>query len=234
VLLKRHDQRSTVLTALGSGTFLKPTALILSLIAAGCFTAEAITHHARPWLSWFALIPIFVAIRNLGSFKASLCGALWGASVGVYSLLLGSEQISSILSVTLLTLVPGVYAYFGAHTARQRGFNPLILGLGWAGVEFALQPLGLRHGLLAGTQGDSWLLLLVGKIGGYVLVAFLVAFISATILSAVSRAVHATVPRSRPVCAAASSGFRVFLSDWFRFISRFVTPSQPRAPPVPA
>jgi hypothetical protein len=55
---------------------------------------------------------------------------------------------------------------------RQKGFSPLLLGLGWIAVELALQPLGLRYGLLAATQGSGLVVRTMGYLAGYVMVAF--------------------------------------------------------------
>lgn len=233
-MLKRHDQRlEATPTSPRTTPWFRLSALCFSLIIAGFLTAESISLRAHPWLGWFALIPVFISIRACVPWFAGVCGALWGASICTYTVFVdGPDQVSSWLGVALLTLVPALYSFIGAHATRRKGFDPLILGLGWAGAEFALQPLGLRHGLIAGIQGDSWLLLLVGQMGGYVLVAFLVAFVSAVLLSVVTDVVCVDVPRRRVLHAAGAQSFRVYVSDWFRFCSRFVSPSQPRAPPI--
>lgn len=216
-----------------SGNFAKASALLASLIAAGVLTGESVSVHAHTWLSWFALIPVFIAIRFLKPSLAAVCGAIWGFSIYAYSAVSGGSGFEpTLLSCLLLTLVPAVYAWFGSHATMRRGFDPLILGLGWAAVEFALAPVKLRYGLIASVQIDNLVLLVVGKTGGCIVVAFLVAFVCATILGAVTDVVCAAAPRSRRLIAAGDSGQCIHLSRWIATIIRYLVPSHPRAPPV--
>ena len=66
-------------------------------------------------------------------------------------------------------------------------FSPFVLALGWMFVEFALHPLTVHRGLLAATQGDSVLVTFIGRAFGYLMVAFLVAFVNAWLLEIVMR-----------------------------------------------
>lgn len=216
-----------------SGSVAKLIALMASLIIAGLLTGESVTVHHHPWLSWFALIPVFIAIRFLRPMASAACGALWGFSVFAYGAISGGNGIeANVTSAALLTLAPAAFACFGAFATRRRGFDPLILGLGWAAVEFVLNPIRLRYGLIASAQIDNSALLLLGHTGGYIVVAFLVAFICATFLGAVTEAVCAAIPRTLRVIAAGDIGLRLHLSGWVLQADRFLVPSQPRAPPI--
>ena len=106
-----------------------------------------------------------------------------------------------------------------------------MLALGWVGVEFALCPLGLRQGLLAGTQGDAVMFRTVGSAAGYVVVAFVVAYINAALLSVLS-GVARRIRKQRFVLRGSLDARRPFiavgaLQDLFCLIG----PLQPRAPP---
>jgi len=112
-----------------------------------------------------------------------LCGGLWGLCLYLFVAAAGSVIPSTTPALALLTIIPAAYAGLGALLTRRIGFNPLVLGLGWVLVEVALKPLGLRSGLLAGTQAGGTLVYWVGQVLGYVLVAFLVAYVNASLLA---------------------------------------------------
>jgi len=183
------------------------------------------------WLGWVALIPLFVAIRVCTPGVSAMCGSLWGLSLFIFGSLGGQAPISfELSSVLLLLFAPGAYSYVGSYLNRSIGFSPYLLGLGWIAVEFALRPLGLRHGLLAGAVGDGFALRMLGSFAGYVLVAFLVAYVNAAILAVLAK-VRASIPSSRIIHLG---------GDVARFIQRFeiqivgyrfVPSAQPRAPP---
>lgn len=210
----------------------RATVLITSLIVAGCLTAETVGVHRHPILGWFALIPIFVAIQRLSRNAAAACGAIWGTALMGYLSLAGTANAATgALGAPLLIALPAAYAWLGAHATRQRGFNPLILGLGWAGVELAMYPLGLRHGLLATMHSDNFLLMVAGQFGGYVVVAFLVAFVSAVVLSVVTDVVRLPATRSAPRLTSSIRPLAIATGHWFPIPSFLVSPSHPRAPP---
>jgi len=89
--------------------------------------------------------------------------------------------------LTLLTLIPALYTSLGAALTRWIGFSPLVLGVGWMAVELAFEPLGLHEGLLGSTRGDWTLIDWIARAFGYILVAFLVAYVNACLLSALAR-----------------------------------------------
>ncbi len=132
----------------------KAGSIVVSLVAgAGLLSMTMSASH--PWLaSWFTLLPLLVAIRILPPKKALACGLLWGGSLFAFLALSADPAIGLTLkSLALLSAVLAAYACAGAWFTRRFGFNPLILGFGWAGVELALIPLGLDGGLLAGGRG---------------------------------------------------------------------------------
>jgi hypothetical protein len=114
---------------------------------------------------------------------------------------------------------------------RQIGFSPFLLGLGWMGVEFALRPVGLQHGLLASTQDGNMLLGALGSFAGYVIVAFLVAYINAALLSVITH-VQVSTSGLRYIRGSAVVPQRIIIFDIPCFLDHVARPSQPRAPPA--
>lgn len=210
----------------------KTAVLMLSLVGSACLMGLAVASPAYPGLGLLTLLPLFLAIRVCRPTGAALGGALWGLSLYAFSVAGSGHSIdASVSSLALLTAIPGLYAYFGARLVRWIGFNPLVLGVSWMGVELALEPLGLRSGLLAGTQGDGALMHWIGNALGYVLVAFLVAFVNAVIVSLLSRAyVGATVPRF--LVGSSGSSLRIVQQTFSCFPLFAIPPSRPRAPPM--
>ncbi|UCC29273.1 MAG: hypothetical protein JSU86_13850 [Phycisphaerales bacterium] len=194
--------------------------------------ALAVASPTYPWLGLFTLLPLFLAIRVCRPPGAALGGALWGVSLYAFSVTGTGHSIDpSVSSVALLTALPALYAYLSAWLTRWIGFNPFVLGVTWMGVELALQPLGLRNGLLAGTQGYGTLMPWLGGALGYVLVAFLVAFVSAAIVSILSR-VRAGAAAPRYLVGPGDNDFRLAQQTFSCFPLFAIPPSQPRAPPV--
>lgn len=211
---------------------IKGAALVSSLILAGAFTGESINVRYGLWLGWVALIPLFIAIRSLTPSLAAGCGALWGLCAFLNASFAGESFAASWpIAAMVLTSAPAAYAWVCAHAMKRRGFDPLILGLGWAAVELVMHPIGLHHGLLAATQESNWLLFLVGRMGGYVVVAFLVAFIGAAVFGVVTEAVCVGGSSRRRSYQTSGVGLRVRATRWLPFFTRYLTPSQPRAPP---
>lgn len=139
------------------------------------------------WIGWIALLPLFQAIRVLSPVTAGVAGAFWGVCLFTAAWGFGNASLgSNVWGIAPLTLIPGLYAALGAGLTRRIGFSPYLLALGWIGVEFALHPLGLRNGLLPAAVEDGFALRLVGSFTGYVLVAFLVAYVNAALFSVLS------------------------------------------------
>jgi len=210
----------------------KTAALTVSLVGSAYLMALAVASPTYPWLGLLTLLPLFLAIRVCRPPGAALCGALWGVSLYVFSVTGSSHSIdASAGSLALLTAIPAIYAYLSAWLTRWIGFNPFVLGVSWMGVELAFTPLGLHTGLLAGTQGDGTLMHWIGGALGYVLVAFLVAFVSAVIVSLLSRAyVGATAPRF--LVGSGENDFCLIQQTFSCFPLFAIPPSRPRAPPV--
>ena len=97
-------------------------------------------------------------------------------------------------------------------------------------VEFALRPLALRHGLLAGTQGDGSLIHIVGDIFGYVPVAFVVAFGSAWLLAILSNVRFSILQRALLI-GLDRTGADLWQVVLLRLALLTASPAQPRAPP---
>ena len=183
------------------------------------------------WLGWVALVPVFLAIRYFRPLGSALVCGFWGGSLCLASYLLDSFGFKQTpWSFALLIGIPALYGYFASALTLRKSYNPFLLGLGWALMELALQPVALHNGLLAGTQGNNVWIGLVGRTGGYVLVAFLVAYANAALLLALASVGRATggqrlfvhVSRERIVPIAEEP-----LLSW-----RFLKPVRPRPPPL--
>ncbi|MBI1827716.1 MAG: hypothetical protein HY287_08525 [Planctomycetes bacterium] len=189
-------------------------------------------HDGYSILGWFALLPLFYAIRVLPAGRAFVAGALWGLSAFTFGSLRSQPQVGAFAAGLLMTLIPAVYAALGARITRKVGFSPYLLALGWMGVEFSLRPVGMHNGLLAGTLGDhGFFVRVIGSFAGYVLVAFLVAYFNAALLEAISTA---QIGRIGGRVAVSSSGPQrgVFASEVPFHPCYLIKPSQPRAPPI--
>ena len=217
---------------LSASAYAQIAALILSLIISAYVMALGLGAPRHAWLAWLALLPLFVSIRVLRPIGAMLCGALWGLCLYVFSAPAGDSGVSAgLLSLSLLSAIPAAYACVGSWLTRRIGFSPFVLGVSWMGVELAFEPLGLRSGLLAGTQGDTTLVHWVGGALGYVLVAFLVALVNASLVSVLS-GLRLPVPRPRFVTASPALQ-RHFTPQVLGCISLYtIRLSRPRAPPV--
>lgn len=193
--------------------------------------AMRVTEHA--WMAWVGLLPLFLVVRMFAPGGALCCGALWGAAVYALTALGSGGVISpTLLSGVLFVSVAALYTGLGALLTRWIGFSPLVLAVGWMGVEFALQPLGLRNGLLAGTQGDGVLLHWLGGLFGYVLVAFLVAYANASLLAVLSSA-RLTIPRQMSFAGMPDVGACLSSQTPWRIQLLALRQAHPRAPPMP-
>ena len=159
-----------------------------------------------------------------------LSGALWGATVYVSLSTHNVLAASGLVPLGLLTCIPGVYAFLGAYLTRRLGFSPFVLGVGWMGAELALGPLGVHGGLLAAASGHGGLADVVADLFGYVIVGFLVAFLSASLVGIVSK-VAGGVGSVRFVAGRSPVGDRLRPQTFGCFPLFTISPSQPRAPP---
>ncbi|MHC4356170.1 MAG: hypothetical protein ACYTE3_17110 [Planctomycetota bacterium] len=179
----------------------KGLALGVLLVPSALLTAAAAGSADYSWFAWFGLLPLFLAIRVLSPAVAALAGAFWG---GCFYLFLAAGAVPGLSltshSFALLVLVLMLYAYFGGLLTRWVGFSPMLLALGWILVELTLKPLGLRQGLLAGTQGADGFLHWISCLLGYASVASLVVGVNAWLVLLISSA------RLRPVLPSLPAG----------------------------
>ncbi len=201
------------------------------LLAIGAWLmALALNSPAFWWLGWVTLLPLFFSIRVLPPVQSFAAGAVWGSTLFLSSLRYASDVPQTWFAFGMLAVVPGAYAALASRVTQRRGFHPLLLGLGWVGVELALRPLAMHHGLLAHTQGDSLLVQTVGNLGGYILVAFVLALINAALLSALLEQTSEATG-TRYVLVPPSPGWVLPILDRVRCIARALHRMQPRAPP---
>ena len=202
-----------------------------SLAISAVLMAIAIETPEHFWLGWITLLPLMHAARVLSPAAAFGAGSFWGASLLASTAALGSDVDFSASSAAILVLGPSLYSWFGASLTRRVGFSPYLMALGWVGVELCLRPVGLEHGLLAGTQGDGMLIRVAGSFAGYFLVAFFVAYINASLLSVIHK-VTGSCASTRLAPSASGRMVRLLtLSEPF-VASRVLCISQPRAPPA--
>lgn len=212
---------------------LKPKSLLLiGGLALSAFLA-AFAHQSPSglWLGWVVLIPLLVAVRVLAPSRALAAGAFWGLCLFL-SAALGSAPLlpPSVAALAKLVLAPALYAFAGSYITRRKGFSPVILGLGWVAVEFAVRPLGLQNGLLAGALDQSLIMRTAGYVAGYVVVAFIIVYVNASVLSMLTAAI--SVPggsRRAPRDCSSSTRWSIPESSFSHFV--FLGNAHARAPP---
>lgn len=195
--------------------------------------ARAIASPDQAWLGWLALVPLFFAIRIWRPAACMSAGALWGFSLYVFSLGQADAAVSpAVGSLLLLTVMPAAYASVGAWLTRRIGFNPFILGFAWMLVELALEPVGLGAGLLGAARGNGALLDWLGQALGYVLVAFVIALGTASLVFVLS-AVRLKIPQHGYAAPSPDRGAGVASQTFSCFPLYAIHPPRPRGPPVP-
>ena len=205
--------------------------LIVSLVIGALMMAAAIESPAHAWLGWFALVPLFFVIRLWRPVYAALGGGLWGLLIFIFSAVQPAAAITpTVQSLVLLATLPAIYAGLGAAIRRWIGFNPFILGFTWMGVELALGPIGMRAGLLSAAPVHGTIMHWVGGALGYVLVAFLVALVSASLVSILLGARMSLPPRCFPAVSV-NHGAPLASQTFLCFPLFAIRPPQPRAPP---
>lgn len=211
---------------------MRSLALPASLIICAGLMAYAVSSPGHWWLGWMTLLPVFHAIRTQSPLRAAASCGLWGVTLFALGVSIFETAVPpTVASLLALTLVPATYGFLGARLTRRIGFSPYLLALGWMGVELALAPVGLRHGLLAASQGNGLLLGAVGSLTGFVLVAFLVAYVNATLLSAL-HTVHRAFTQSRVAVRGSSEPKPLVVEEAFHYLIQLISRAQPRAPPV--
>ncbi len=209
---------------------IRSIALVASLIASAFLMAVAIALPHGSWIAWIGLLPLFATVRSAAPRQATLCGALWGACLYTFLVIITPGLRYTVDAALLSATIPAAYVWVATRFTRRFGFSPLFLGLGWIAVELALRPLGLRNGLLAGAVGHGLLFNWSTAALGSGFVAFIVAASNAALLLAVDnvRLKYGGQPfgvtaqlheRVRPL----TQGYRAFCE---------VRPCRPRAPPA--
>lgn len=210
----------------------KSGAWVLSLGASAFVMALSLGTPDYHWLGWLTLLPLFAAIRVLRPTRAMSAAAFWGSCVYGFGVAVFDTGISqSVTSLALLTAIPGIYAFLASLLTRWMGFSPFVLGVSWMGVELALAPVGLHTGLLATTQGDGTLLHWIGGALGYVLVAFVVAFLNAVLLLLLSR-VRVASSAARYIPGSTKGGTHLVPQTFSCFPLFAIPAARPRAPPI--
>lgn len=202
------------------------------LMLSGAALAAALEWRTAGALAWVALLPFFLAIRLLRPADAALGGAWWGLTVLVCC---GAGESTRIpadpQAIALMTALPAAYAGVGALLTRRVGFSPLLLALGWALLELALQPLGMRLGLLGNIQDDSPYLHWIASVLGSAFVAFLVAGVNATLLELLSTA--GNEPAVLPARIRVPLSWRLLATPFVRqLLAHDAGQGYPRAPPA--
>jgi len=206
--------------------------LALSLLGGALLMAVALSSASNQWLGLVTLVPLFLSMRMLSPSRACLAGGFFGFCLAVFCSLGSHPSLAlSLSSVVLTTVAVGVYGLLGARMTRRIGFSPLILGLGWVAVELALKPLAIKHGLLASTQGSGLLVHVVGQVSGYLVVAFLVAYINASLLEIFTGACALDGSHGRLVYSGRPRETAI-LPAFLYCSAAFARIAQPRAPPI--
>lgn len=206
------------------------------LILGAWMMATALESPAYWWLGWVTLVPLLLSIKLLCTVDAGIAGAIWGMSLYFST---GSSDPSAsahvlphgFLPLLVLMLVPAGYAAAASEITRRKGFHPLLLGLGWVGVELAIRPLGIHHGLLAHTQGDGLIVQGVGHLGGYALVAFVIALTNAMV-AAVITSVRLEDSRAEVKLVASHRRMRSWIYATVTCSRHFASAIQTRGPPA--
>ena len=203
------------------------------MLASACLMAVAVGSERHAWLGWLSLSPLLLLIKYATPLRALAGASLWGSALWLFLALFGDGVIGpSVLSLVLLAAVPGLYACFGSLLTRSRmGFSPLLLGMAWVGVEYALSPLSLRFGLLPGTFAEGSFPHIVAGMLGYGFIAFVIAYANGLLLSLLAE-VRIKVPGPLYVLGSTDPG-ALILPDVVpcRSLGGF-TAARPRAPPV--
>lgn len=221
-------------TSAGRYRAVRSWALGLSLVGSAYLMAVAVSSTDHAWLGWLSLSPLLLSIRYASPLRALACGLLWGSALWLFAVLLGGGEVvgPGIWSLALLAGVPGAYAFFGSLLTRSRvGFSPLLLGMAWVGVEYALSPLSLRFGLLSGTFAQGSFLHILAGMLGYGCIAFVIAYANGLLLSLLSE-VRIKVPGPLYVLGSIDPG-ALILSGLvpYRSLGGF-SAARPRAPPI--
>lgn len=176
-------------------------AAYVPLLVCAFVLAIATRPGSTSFLGLIALVPLYSTIHTARPMVAGIRGAIWGAGVALALSLGLGEPVSHWAVLITLPGITGLYAAGGAAMTRWIGFSPLVLAVGWVGVELVTGQLGLQLGLAAATQADGYLMTSVGRLLGYTLVAFTVAFVNAATVQAIHTLFRRFTTSSPPLYA---------------------------------
>lgn len=209
-------------------------ALAISLTGSAYVMAVALAKPEWRWLGWVTLLPLLLSLRLLLPSTAFVAGGFWGLCVGFFlefeSVASGTPWLGNFLAQCF---IPAFYCSLGSYVTRRVGFSPLLLALGWVGVELLLDPLTGQRGLLTGTQEDGIVIRTVGHVAGWTVVAFLLAYVNASlveILTAVCERIGTAWERVLPAIEAQKALVNPGITPFLFHLSR--RPEIARAPPI--
>jgi apolipoprotein N-acyltransferase len=159
-----------------------PWALLLTLISAFC-TAIAlpsfIDSSGIPWLGWFAMVPLFLALRNARAGAA----IFYGIAYGVMTALLSNYWLGTFNLVSLQIVVGGFLLYYfllmpvtiALHRVSRMG-RFLVFPLAWTVFEYlrSIGFLAYPWALTAHSQYTALPVIQVASITGVWGVSFMV------------------------------------------------------------
>lgn len=156
-----------------------------ALAAGAVLSAHSAASHIPLLVGMLGLFPLFVAIRVYRARIAALCAAAWGLLLFVQLARWGLID-PTLLTAVIFAAAPACHAAFGSWLTRFVGFSPLVLGVTWFGVEFSLFAAGLPRGLFSGAPEETAILGAISHGLGVFFVGFLAAYVSATLVRAIS------------------------------------------------
>ncbi len=209
---------------------LRGLATVASLAAGAKLSAYSASAQVPLLIGILGFFPLFVAIRVHRAPIASLCGTVWGLLLFLQLSAWGSVD-RTVSTALIFAAAPACHAALGSLLTRWVGFSPLVLGVTWFGVEFALSAAGLPRGLFAGVPEETAILGAIAHGLGVVFVGFLAAYVSATLVCAISVVQFPGAP-ARVFVRAIADGEAIQVPQTLRCVPSFIVhSSQCRAPP---
>lgn len=201
------------------------------MIALGLFISAASLKLSEAgggtWLGLVSLLPLFAVIRYSLPARAAVYGAFWGACVWLFVKPSPDAGLFASFGGLVWTgATSGGFAFLASYLHHRLRLGAFHLALAWVLFEIALMPLDMGLGLLAATQQGSGFLDVAGRLFGYLLVAFVIAYFNALVLIVVVRLGAAV---RNPVRADGIAGFTPFTSPqvscplphpWFDVLAR--------------
>jgi apolipoprotein N-acyltransferase len=174
--------------------------LILSVISGGLLPVAYVVPYAG-FLSWFLLIPFFMAIENKSPWNAFRLGILTGTianAIGTYwiigtlSRFGGFPYLISFLFHLVFSLYSGLYISIFAYITTKLGLfrkggllSALLIASVWTSIEF-LFPFLFPYGI-ANSQGNYLPLIQMFDLFGIYSLSFLIVFVNVTLMRVLKR-----------------------------------------------